>query len=179
MKTNLLDLYEQASDWTLSKVKGAATQLDDSTPCDKWDVRTLMNHMLETQRYFVNAARGTPASPPSGEPADVLGKDPVADFQLAQADTLRTFGQPGVIDKTGPSLGIAVADQLLHGWDLAKATHQDTTMPNGLPEAAYELIHGRFTDEQRKGVFKPEVPIRDDAPAQDKLLAYTGRDPSA
>ena len=30
-------------------------------------------------------------------------------------------------------------------------------MPKGLPEAAYEMIHGRFTDEQRKGVFKPEV----------------------
>ena len=92
-------------------------------------------------------------------PPDLLSKDPVADFKLAQANTLSTFGQPGVIDKTGPSLGIAFADQLLHGWDLAKATHQDTTMPKGLPEAAYDMIHGRFTDEQRKGVFKPEVPV--------------------
>jgi uncharacterized protein (TIGR03086 family) len=65
----------------------------------------------------------------------------------------------------------------LHGWDLAKATRQDTTMPKGLPEAAYEMIHGRFTDEQRKGVFKPEVPVNADASAQDKLLAYAGRDP--
>ena len=31
-------------------------------------------------------------------------------------------------------------------------------MPDGLAEAAYEMIHGRFTDEQRKGVFAPEVP---------------------
>src|SRR5262245_2415469 len=151
MKTNMLDLYEQASDWTLSKVKGAADQLDDSTPCDRWDVRTLMNHMLETQKYFVSSARGAKASPPAGEPADLIGKDPVADFKLAQANTLSTFGQPGVIDKTGPSLGIAMADQLLHGWDLATATHQDTTMPKGLPEAAFEHIHGRFTDEQREG----------------------------
>ena len=73
---------------------------------------------------------------------------------------LRTFGEDGVIEKTGPSLGIAFSDQLLHGWDLAKATGQDATMPDGLPEAAYEMIHGRFTDEQRKGVFKPEVDRR-------------------
>ena len=140
---------------------------------------TLMSHMLETQKYFVSTARGAKASPPSGEPPDLLSNDPVADFKLAQANMLSTFGQPGVIDKTGPSLGIAFADQLLHGWDLAKATRQDTTMPKGLPEAAYEMIHGRFTDEQRKGVFKPEVPVGADASAQDKLLAYAGRDPRA
>jgi hypothetical protein len=40
------------------------------------------------------------------------------------------------------------------------------------------MIHGRFTDDQRKGVFKPEVVVDPDASAQDKLLAYTGRDPS-
>ena len=54
-------------------------------------------------------------------------------------------------------LGIAFADQLLHGWDLAVATGQDATMPEGLPAMAYGMIHGRFTDEQRTGVFKPEV----------------------
>ena len=51
-------------------------------------------------------------------------------------------------------------------------------MPKGLPEAAYEMIHGRFTDEQRKGIFKPEVAVAPGASAQDKLLAYTGRAPS-
>ena len=74
-------------------------------------------------------------------------------------------------------MGIAFSDQLLHGWDVAKATGQDAAMPDGLAEAAYEMIHGRFTDDQRKGVFKAEVTVADDASAQDKLLAYTGRDP--
>ena len=40
------------------------------------------------------------------------------------------------------------------------------------------MIYGRFTDDQRKGVFKPEVSVAGDVSAQDKLLAYTGRDPS-
>ena len=84
-----------------------------------------------------------------------------------------------MIEKTGPSLGIAFSDQLLHGWDLATATAQDATMPAGLPEAAFEMIHGRFTDDQRQGVFKPEVAVPEGASAQDRLLAYTGRDPSS
>jgi hypothetical protein len=40
------------------------------------------------------------------------------------------------------------------------------------------MIHGRFTDEQRKGVFKPEIAVGPNASIQEKLLAYTGRDPA-
>ena len=178
METDLLDLYDRASAWTLGKIKRAQTELDSPTGCDGWDVRVLLNHMLETKRYFIGAARGEDVSPPSPTPPKILGDDPTADFQQARVDTLATFSQPGVIEKTGPSLGIAVSDTLLHGWDLASATGQDTTMPDGLPEAAYELIHGKFTEEQRQGVFKPEVDVADDASAQDRLLAYSGRDPS-
>jgi uncharacterized protein (TIGR03086 family) len=175
MTTDQLDLYGRASEWTLGKVAGAAAQMNAETPCDEWVVHDLMSHMLETQRYFVATAQGRDASPPSPAPTAPLGDDPVADFELARAETLQTFGESGVIEKTGPSLGIAFSDQLLHGWDLARATGQDETMPEGLPEAAFEMIHGRFTDEQRKGIFKPEVTAAADATAQEKLLAYTGR----
>jgi uncharacterized protein (TIGR03086 family) len=96
-----------------------------------------------------------------------------------RSDTLTTFGQDGVLDKGGASLGIAFSDQLLHGWDLATATGQDATMPDELPEMAYQLIHGKFTEDQRQGVFKPEVPVGSDASAQDRLLAYSGRQPSS
>jgi uncharacterized protein (TIGR03086 family) len=178
MESDLLDLYGRASEWTLGNVKGAAARLDAPTPCDEWDVRTLMNHMLETQRYFLGSARGEDVSLPGQTPPDILSDDPVADFTRGRDETLRTFGEPGVIDKTGPALGIAFADQLLHGWDLAKATGQDATMPDGLAPAAYDMVYGRFTDEQRVGMFKPEIPVGPDASAQDKLLAYMGRDPS-
>jgi uncharacterized protein (TIGR03086 family) len=175
MTTDLLELYGRASEWTLGKVPQAAGQLEAETPCDDWVVRDLMSHMLETGRYFVASAQGREASPPSPTPTTPLGNDPFADFEHARADMLRVFGEPGVIGKTGPSLGIAMSDQLLHGWDLARATGQDETMPDGLPEAAFEMIQGRFTDEQRKGIFKPEVVVAADASSQERLLAYTGR----
>jgi uncharacterized protein (TIGR03086 family) len=178
MSQDLLNLYDRASDWTTSKVAGATTKLDAPTPCDQWSVRTLLSHMLETQRYFLGAARGQDVSPPSPSPPELLSNDPSDDFARARRDMLTAYGEPGVIEKTGPSLGIAFSDQLLHGWDLAIATGQNATMPKGLPEAAFEMIHGRFTDDQRKGVFKPEIPVPPDASAQDRLLAYTGRRPS-
>ena len=175
---DLLGLYQRANDWTGKNVKSAAKKLDAGTPCDKWDVRTLLNHVIDTQQYFTSTARGQDASPPAPDPPDLVGNDPVAAFDTATRETYEAFSAPGVIEKTGPSLGVAFSDLLLHGWDLARAAGQDDTMPTGLPEAAYELIHGKFTDEQRKGLFKPEVSVGADASPQDRLLAYTGRNPA-
>jgi uncharacterized protein (TIGR03086 family) len=177
MSLDMLEIYGRASEWANEKVAGALNDLDARTPCDAWDVRTLLNHMLDTQRYFLANAHGDKAPLPAPVPPEVLSDDPVKDFERSRKEVLAAFGEPGVIDKTGPSLGVASSDQLLHGWDLAKATGQGTTMPDGLAEAAYGTVHGLFTEEQRKGVFKPAVAVADDASAQDRLLAYTGRQP--
>lgn len=152
MSADLLGQYGRASEWAGTKVAVAADHLDAPTPCDDWDVKTLLSHMLETQHYFAGAARGEDVSPPSPTPSVLLDSDPVAEFEQTRIDMLQTFGEPGVIEQTGPSLGIALSDQLLHGWDLAKATEQDATMPDGLAEAALKMIHGLFTEEQRKGI---------------------------
>lgn len=178
MDLDTLDMYGRASEWTLGKVSAASTKLTAQTPCDEWNVRQLMNHMLDTANYFIGSARGRDVSPPSHHPPELVGDDPVKAFARTRDEMLSTFSEDGVIEKTGPSLGIAFSDQLLHGWDLARATGQDATMPAGLPEAAYSLIHGKFTEQQRQGIFKPEIAVAPDASAQDKLLSYTGRKPT-
>src|SRR3954453_2682410 len=134
-ETSTLEDYREASAWANEKVSGASKQLDAATPCDQWDVRTLLNHMLDTQRYFLGSARGEEVPLPSPEPPAVLSDDPVADFEQGRADMLETFGDPAVQEKSGPALGVAFSDQLLHGWDVARATQQDATMPAGLAEA--------------------------------------------
>src|SRR4051794_17903735 len=174
MDLDLMDLYRRASDWSGSKVNGV-TDLTASTPCTEWNVRDLLNHMLDTQRYFAGAATGKDVSPPGPNPPDTLSDDPAADFAKVRDDVINAFSPEGVIEKTMPALGIAFADSLLHGWDVATATGQDATMPDGLAQAAYDTIHGRFTDEQRKGIFGPAQPVPADATPQQRLLAYTGR----
>jgi uncharacterized protein (TIGR03086 family) len=178
MTDQLLDRYRTASEWTLLKVRRVGDHLDAPTPCDDWDVRTLLNHMLDTQEYFVQSAQGADASPPSPEPPDgLIGDDAGAAYERSREAMITTFSDNDVIERTGPSLGIACSETLLHGWDLARATGQDTTMPAGLAQAAYEVVHGAFTDDQRDGVFGPELPVGGDASPEEKLLAYTGRDP--
>src|SRR5947207_1849054 len=126
-EVDLLDLYDRASTWTLAKVRGAVDKLDSQTPCDDWDARSLLNHMLDTQRYFTGTARGEDISLPSPTPPSFIGENPVPTFEKGRSDLMCAFGEPGVIEKNSAALGIAFADQLLHGWDLAQGTGQDPT----------------------------------------------------
>ncbi|MEY2468437.1 MAG: hypothetical protein QOF21_1135 [Actinomycetota bacterium] len=172
-----LELYTNATDWAAEKVAGAAKRLEAPTPCDEWNVRTLVSHMIDTQNYFAGKARGQDVPLPKPMPPDLVRDDPLGAYNEAVADTLDAFNSPGGLEKAGIGVGIAFSDSMIHGWDVATATGQDATMPEGLAAAALEMIHGRFTPEQREGVFKPEVEVADDAPVQDKLLAYSGRTP--
>jgi len=133
--------------------------------------------MIDTQRYFLATARGEEASLPNPKPPDTIGDDPAGVYNRLRDETLEAYAKPGVIEKTGPSLGIAFVDQLVHGWDLAEATGQDSTMPDDLASAAFSMIDGQLTDDRRAPAFRPALQAGADAPAQDKLLAYTGRQP--
>jgi uncharacterized protein (TIGR03086 family) len=174
MPSELCGLYRQAATWAIEKIDGA-TNLDATTPCDEWDLRTLLNHMLETQRYFVASASGQEASPPSPNPPALISQSPATDFTIARDELLAAYSDEDVLEKRGQGLGIAFSDLLIHGWDVARAAGADDTMPDGLAQAAYDTIHGKFGDDQRQGMFKPEIKVDSGADAQTKLLAYVGR----
>jgi uncharacterized protein (TIGR03086 family) len=175
---DLLDLFERGTEWTASKIPAATKQLSGATPCTSWDVRTLLDHMIDAQQYFAATARGEQVPLPNLSPPALIGDDPVAAYEAIRQETLRAHREPGVLEKTGPSLGIAFVDQLVHGWDLARATDQDATMPADLAGAAFAMIDGQLTDDRRDPGFAPAVAVDDDATAQDKLIAYTGRQPT-
>ena len=174
---DLLDLFERGTDWAGSKIPAATDQLDGSTPCEEWNVRTLLDHMIDSQNYFLATARGEEASLPSPSPPSLIGDDPVAQYQETRQATLAAYRESGVVEKTGPMLGIAFVDQLIHGADLAKATGQDPTMPDDLAQAAFAMVDGRLTPENRGAGFKPAIDAPEGANAQQKLLAYSGRNP--
>jgi uncharacterized protein (TIGR03086 family) len=184
---DILDLLERATAWTSTKVTGAADQLDAQTPCTEWTVKRLLDHMLYVQEMFAAAPSGGSVAPPSGPPPELVGDDPVGEYEAARKKTLHAFSQPGVIEgmlndgqrPAAAMLGILFADQLTHGWDLAKATGQDATMPPNLAAAAWQFLDGRIPDASRGPGknFADAVAVPEDASDQDKLLAYCGRSP--
>jgi uncharacterized protein (TIGR03086 family) len=182
MTVDLLDLFDRATAWTATKVAGAQDKLGAQTPCDDWTVRRLMDHLLFGQQMFASGPSGGTIAPPSGPPPELIGADPVGQYEEARKATIHAYSQPGVMEGTVKGsqgdvpamqiIGIAFCDQLIHGWDLAKATGQDTTMPTDLAETAWQFLDGRIPDEARGPGknFKAAVAAPDDASTQDKLV---------
>jgi uncharacterized protein (TIGR03086 family) len=186
---DLIDLFDRASAWTGSRVGGAVDRLDAPTPCDDWNVRRLIDHLLAGQALFASVPSEGRISPLTGPPPHLVGDDPAAQYEEARKAMLSAYSQPRALEGTikgfggevpgGQVLGIAFADQLVHGWDLARATEQDATMPSDLAVAAWQMIDGRIPDDARGPGkhFKPAVAVPDTASAQERLIAYTGRMP--
>lgn len=65
----------------------------------------------------------------------------------------------------------------LRAHDIARVIGADTTLPRALVEGVWEEISPHAEEWRAIGVFGPAVPVRDDAPLQDRLLGLTGRSP--
>jgi uncharacterized protein (TIGR03086 family) len=185
----LIGLFDQATAWTASKIPAAEGQRDAPTPCDVWNVGRLLDHLLQGQELFVAGAAGAVVGPPSGDPPHLVGDDPAGQYENARQATINSYSKPGVLAGTvntpfgtmsaAQFLGIAVCDQLIHGWDLAQGTHQDAIMPAHLAAAAWQMLGGRISDANRgpDKNFKAAIPIAEEASFQDRLLGYTCRQP--
>jgi len=70
------------------------------------------------------------------------------------------------------------ADVFMHSWDLARATGQDDLLDE---DYCAELLAGMLPMDEvlrASGQYGPAAPVPDDAPVQDRLLGFIGRDPS-
>lgn len=166
-------------------------QWHDTTPCTEWDVRDLVNHMLKGHRLFTGILRGEAAVTPGAlDPKagpDLLGDDPAVTYRRAADDLLAEFRRPGALDRVvevpvGPVPGVAalhlrVVDELVHGWDLARATGQRPRFRDELVERELEFTRAKLADvPPGHAPFAPPRPIAGDAPPLDRLAALLGRE---
>jgi uncharacterized protein (TIGR03086 family) len=66
-------------------------------------------------------------------------------------------------------------DVFIHGWDLAVATGQDTTLDAGLMQACREVIEPQLEAFRGAGALAGPLPVRPGASAQARFLAMLGR----
>jgi uncharacterized protein (TIGR03086 family) len=167
----------------LSTVK--PDQLDLSTPCASWDVRSLINHFVGTARWAADMIAGAAGTPDE----DYAAGDFLAAYDEYVAVAVAAFAADGALDRTvrlpfgemsgTDFLDLASTDQFVHAWDLARATGHDTDLD---PELATDLLataHVTVLDAYRgpEGVapFGPTVEPRPDACPADRLAAFLGR----
>jgi uncharacterized protein (TIGR03086 family) len=175
----------------LEPVVGGVTgeQLQDSTPCTELNVGQLRTHILG---WLTTFAAGF-ADPDGQAPLDrvdgyTVPADPAAEVRSASAAmaTALRAGAAGRPMRLGGSampgdmaLSMILWEYQVHGWDLARATGQPWSPPAAAAEESLEFAPGMLTpDYQGDGkAFAPRVPVPATAPALDRLLGLSGRDP--
>ncbi|MFD4691786.1 TIGR03086 family metal-binding protein [Streptomyces sp. NPDC058463] len=166
-------------------------QLSGPTPCPKYSVRDLLAHIFGLSVAFRDAARKdlgptTGTSPSSGLPdlPDDWRKSlpPLLDELVAAwRDPAAHEGmtQAGGVDLPGPVAAMVVSNELVvHGWDLARSTGQEFRADEASLRSSEALLAPG--DDDRSGpdaIFGPPVPVAQDAPLLDRVIALSGRRP--
>jgi uncharacterized protein (TIGR03086 family) len=186
---NMLSAYENAVRRNHERLDAISTeQLGDPTPCTDWDVRALVGHIIGGYQMFA-AALGQPL-PPAAEPTDAAGlagqhrrAGEAAIAAFAAPDALQATVRLPVGDVPGQvALGLALTDAVVHGWDLAKATGQDTSIDEALASSLLTGAQQSITGQMRQPdgampVFAQPVSISGQRPAAERLIAFLGRQP--
>jgi len=161
----------------------AAAQWTAPTPCPEWDVRQLVNHLV-AGNLAVAALVGDQAPPDRS--ADQLGDDPGSAYRASAAALQAAFAQPGALERTfgspyGPAPGsmlvhLRIAELLVHGWDLARATGQPPGLPDALAQNELALSRAQLGNAPRDAmpIAEPQ-PAPAGAAAIDRLAAFFGR----
>lgn len=73
---------------------------------------------------------------------------------------------------------VALTEVVVHGWDLARATGQLYDIDAATAKAVLPHVEQIAAEEPVEGLFERAVPVADDAPVLDRIVAMTGRNPS-
>jgi len=189
MDVDLPSVHRKALEDTGTIVSGVRSdQLDLPTPCEGWDVRELLNHIVGGNLWVAPLVAGKSiADVGDALDGDQLGDDHTAAYKASAAEADSAFSSTGAMEvpvavSYGPVpgevyCGHRLLDVLVHGWDVAKATGQDTTLDPDVVAVVWDRLQPELTMLQASGAFgKPqEIADRDDL--QTRLLAALGRTP--
>ncbi len=177
----ILKALESSFNHTSGVIAGVqASQYNDKTPCEEWNVRELLEHTIGVVAGMGASVTGSARS------EFVLSSDPKAQFDELAAATLSAWKTPGILEQiidggAGPMPGSVLArinllDTTTHAWDLAKATGQEAILPEDLATTALKVAQGTISEEIRPGRFAPEIKMDNVGPTE-RLAAFLGRMP--
>ncbi len=188
-------LLARALDQVGALVDGTdAADLDRPTPCDDWDVRTLLGHLVAVPRRVAHVGDGgSPFDVPSM--VDLPDGEHAAALKAARAEVDRAWGLDGrsdaVLDRMltvpwgtmpGRAVGFGYIQEFtVHAWDLAVATGRTDELDVGLAETIEPFSRQMVPAETRGGPvpFGPVVEVGADAGPYARLVGWLGRDPDA
>ena len=177
-----------AVDQVLRLVRGVTpADLGRPTPCEEYDVRHLLGHLLAVFGRLAHVARG---GHPFDVPSMVLDVDDAwaARSEAAVAGMRAAWADAAVLDRVlhlpfgdvpGHGAATAYTEELTaHAWDLAAALGRRADLDPRLGEVALAAAMRFIPDADRGQIpFRPVVAVADDAGPYERLAGWLGRDP--
>lgn len=157
---------------------------DDPSPVAAWRARDVVGHLVEWLPSLIESGSAIRL-----DPGPSAAEDPVAAWEhhVAAVQTLLDDPATASATLTNPHLGELPLDQaidrfytsdvFLHSWDLARATGQPIALD---PVRCAEMLAGMEPMDamlRASGQYGPKVEVPADAPVQDRLMGFIGRDP--
>jgi uncharacterized protein (TIGR03086 family) len=160
------------------------------TPCEKWTVKDLADHIVGGNRFSPPLLAGGSAAEAvgiarsgdfSGDPVEIYRQSAVAQraaFAAPDALAVRVHHPLGQVSGKRFA-GMRTFDLLVHAWDLARATGGDEQLPADLVAGVLALMQPVAAGLAGSGAFGQGASgtLPDDAPAQHRLLDLAGRRP--
>ena len=185
-----LDRYRIIADGFSARVSGVPgddPRWSSPAPCAGWAARDVVRHLVEAHGIFYGLIEHDP-----GLEMPSVDDDPAAAWAAARAGMEAALGDPDVAEREfdgtfgrttwGASIDrFLTGDVLIHTWDVARALGLDDTLDAAevrrmLAESS-ELDPAVEARMRQPDVYGPAVELPDGASDQDRLLAFTGRDP--
>jgi uncharacterized protein (TIGR03086 family) len=166
-------------------------QLTAPTPCSEYSVGDVVHHVGGLALAFAAAAkkdRGPLTATGPTPDASQLDSDWRTSYPAGLTELARAWGDPSAwegmtqiagMDMPGDVVGsIALTEVVIHGWDLARATGQPYDTDPRAVDAILPNVEQTAAEGPVEGLFGPAVPVADDAPVLERVIALSGRDPA-
>ena len=165
-------------------------QLAAPTPCAGLTVGELVAHVGGLAAAFAAAARKDFGPLTDTPPFEVGLLD--SNWRTTYPEQLKALAEDwrnqeawagmtraGGMDMPAETAGmVALTEVVLHGWDLARATGRPYRCDPESTSAVLSHVSAIAADGPVEGLFAAAVPVDASAPALDRAIALSGRDPS-
>jgi uncharacterized protein (TIGR03086 family) len=182
------DCYLRSLDSTINFVSNVPDGAwGNATPCDEWDVKDVVNHIVYENVWMVALFNGQTIEEVGDKfEGDLVGNDPKGVYLKTAAEVKAVLTEPDAMSRTcqissGPVSGAEYASQLfldtlIHGWDIAVGSKQNATLDAYLVENCTPLAERIAGNDGYRSVFKAPTSGHGSDNAQTNLLALLGRE---
>ena len=161
------------------------TQLSARTPCEEFDVRSLLGHLIGTAHRGLATARRIPTGDIPHVVSDIPDAQLASTYVALSVSVCQAWSHLAaaevVVAPWGPCTALEAArgftvETITHGWDLAVATGHASDAPNGIADRCLSYAADVIPDRLRGVMYDAPVASAGAVSATEQLAHILGHE---